>query len=171
MAPAIAVYPFEGRMVAATRVVNGVKRRGARTRSKAKANVVEDRSIPRSAAAPARAPTRPAQQLLLFNSNAPAGVGRLVSRHTGIGRVKNVTSAATRLIAPCFPGTMSRKEHSKSGDHAFGTGGSVECEDCSVNLEVSRPPSSVRGNLSVRLSAKTTMNYDSLSARRYWPSR
>jgi hypothetical protein len=39
-------------MVAATRVVNGVKRRGARTRSKAKANVVEDRSIPRSAAAP-----------------------------------------------------------------------------------------------------------------------
>jgi hypothetical protein len=61
----------------------------------------------------------------------------------GIGRVKNVTTGATRLIAPCFQGTMVGKEDSKISDHTFGTGGSVECENCSVILEVSRTSSSI----------------------------
>src|SRR5215831_4668902 len=49
----------------------------------------------------------------------------------GIGRVKNVTSAATRLTARCFRETMSQ-----NGDY-----------NRSVNLGVTRPPSSVRENV------------------------
>jgi hypothetical protein len=41
---------------------------------------------------------------------------------------------------------MSRREHSKSGDHAFGTGDSIECKNRSVNSEVTLPPPLVRGN-------------------------
>jgi hypothetical protein len=107
-----------------------------------KANVVEDRSMPRSAAPPARMPNgqRNSSVFQLNHARCSSATG-ITAR--GIGRVKNVTSAATRLIVPGFRETMSRRH--KVATMPLVTA-SVECKNRSVNLEVTRPPSLVRGN-------------------------
>jgi hypothetical protein len=107
--------------------------------------VVEDRSIPRSIALPHEYKTgqRNSSFSELNRARFSSAIG-ITAR--GIGRVKNVTSAAISLIAPCFRETMSRREHRKSGDYAFGTGDSIECKNRSANWEVTRFPFLVRGN-------------------------
>ena len=91
-------------MVAVVRAVIGAKHRSARTGSKAQAAAVENLSGPEITAAASAigfSPTALSTQLRLRQP----GTG--VTAH-GIGRVKKVTSDATRLIATFLRETMSR---------------------------------------------------------------
>jgi hypothetical protein len=91
-------------VVAVVRAVIGAKHRSARTGSKAQATAVENRSGPEINCCFLRigfSPTALSTQLRL-----PQPVTGVTAH--GIGRVKKVTSDATRLIAALLRETMSR---------------------------------------------------------------
>ena len=125
--------------------VIGAKRRGARPfESACKCN---RGSIHASICRSCRSLKPSAQQLLiLLTQMFSAAAGPLVFQAGGVGRVKNVTSAVTRLITPSFRGFMSRKEHSKRDAIALVPLVAVEYQNYSVTVEAISGSSLIREN-------------------------